>query len=176
MPILTNNLGFPRIGENRELKKATEAYWQGDLNEAQLLAGAAAIRKRNWLLQRETGIDLIPSNDFSLYDQMLDMCCLLGAVPERFGRAGQRVGLETLFAMARGVEGTEAAAGTAPLEMTKWFDTNYHYLVPEFHRGQRFRVACGKVFDEFEEASRLGILTKPVLVGPLSFLLLGKGK
>ena len=95
MSILTNNLGFPRIGAQRELKKATEAFWKGDLAEAQLLAAAAAIRKENWLLQREKGIDLIPSNDFSLYDQMLDMCCLLGAVPERFGRAGDEIGLKT---------------------------------------------------------------------------------
>ena len=90
MTILTNNLGFPRIGAQRELKKATEAYWKGDITEAQLLAAAAALRKENWRLQREKGIDLIPSNDFSLYDQMLDMCCLLGAIPERFGRTGAR--------------------------------------------------------------------------------------
>lgn len=171
MAILTNNLGFPRIGAQRELKAATEAYWKGDLAEAQLLAAAAALREQNWRLQREKGIDLIPANDFSLYDQMLDMCCLLGAVPERFGRTSEQVDLKTYFAMARG-----ASTGIAPLEMTKWFDTNYHYLVPELHRGQRFRVADSKVFDEFAEARRLGIRTKPVLIGPLSFLLLGKGK
>jgi 5-methyltetrahydropteroyltriglutamate--homocysteine methyltransferase len=176
MAILTNNLGFPRIGARRELKTATEAYWQGDLPAAQLLAAAAALRKENWLLQREKGIDLIPSNDFSLYDQMLDMCCLLGAVPERFDHASERASLETYFAMARGNAEPGASADIAPLEMTKWFDTNYHYLIPELHRGQHFRVAGDKVFDEFAEARRFGILTKPVLVGPLSFLLLGKGK
>ncbi len=176
MAILTNNLGFPRIGENRELKKATESFWKGDLSETQLLRSAAQIRQKNWLLQSAKGIDLIPSNDFSLYDQMLDMCCTLGAVPERFGFSGGRVDLDTFFAMARGIEGSGSATGIAPLEMTKWFDTNYHYLVPEFHRGQRFGVSVTKAFDEFEEARRLGILTKPVLIGPVSFLLLGKGK
>jgi 5-methyltetrahydropteroyltriglutamate--homocysteine methyltransferase len=168
--MLRNNLGFPRIGAQRELKKATESFWKGGLAKEQLLRCGAEIRQRNWLLQREKGIDLIPCNDFSLYDQMLDMCCLLGAVPERFGWRGGPLGLDTYFAMARGVQ------GTAPLEMTKWFDTNYHYLVPEFHRGQRFQISFGKVFEEFEEARRLGIMTKPVLVGPLSFLLLGKTK
>jgi 5-methyltetrahydropteroyltriglutamate--homocysteine methyltransferase len=176
MAILTNNLGFPRIGENRELKKAAESFWRGDLTEAQLLQIAAEIRKKNWLLQSGRGIDLIPSNDFSLYDQVLDMCCTLGAVPDRFLLSAGRVDLDTFFAMARGVEGTGSSGGIAPLEMTKWFDTNYHYLVPEFHRSQRFSVSFTKAFDEFEEAKRLGIVTKPVFIGPLSFLILGKGK
>jgi 5-methyltetrahydropteroyltriglutamate--homocysteine methyltransferase len=174
--MLRNNLGFPRIGDNRQLKKATESFWRGDLTEAQLVRVAAQIREKNWLLQMEKGIDLIPSNDFSLYDSMLDMCCTLGAVPERFGWSAQTVGLDTYFAMARGVKSAEAQGGTAPLEMTKWFDTNYHYLVPEFHRRQRFRLSFTKALDEFEEARRLGVVTKPVLIGPLSFLLLGKGK
>jgi 5-methyltetrahydropteroyltriglutamate--homocysteine methyltransferase len=176
MAMMRNNLGFPRIGENRELKKATESFWKGNLTEAQLLRSAAQIREKNWLLQLEKGIDLIPSNDFSLYDSMLDMCCTLGVVPERFGWTGGTVGLDIYFAMARGVEGAALQGCTAPLEMTKWFDTNYHYLVPEFHRRQRFRLSFLKALDEFEEAKRLGIVTKPVLIGPVSFLILGKGK
>ncbi|MBE0596273.1 MAG: 5-methyltetrahydropteroyltriglutamate--homocysteine S-methyltransferase [Desulfuromonadales bacterium] len=176
MGMRTNNLGFPRIGENRELKKATEAFWKRDITAAQLLQRAARIRENNWLLQAGMGIDLIPSNDFSLYDSMLDMCCTLGAVPDRFGWSGGAVGLDTYFAMARGVEGAEPHGGTPPLEMTKWFDTNYHYLVPEFHRRQRFRLSLTKALDEFEEGRRLGTLTKPVLIGPVSFLALGKEK
>ena len=176
MPILTNNLGFPRIGAHRELKKATEAYWKGELSVAALGQRAAEIRRDNWQLQKDKGIDLIPANDFSLYDQMLDMCCTLGAVPERFDWSGGEVGLETYFAMARGGRQQGGAKNAAPLEMTKWFDTNYHYLVPEFHPGQNFRLAFSKPLAEYAEAREQGIETKPVLIGPLSFLLLGKEK
>ncbi len=176
MAILTNNLGFPRIGENRELKKATEAFWKGTLAEEELRQCAADIRRKNWQRQKEKGIDLIPSNDFSLYDQMLDMCCVLGAVPERFGWSGGQVGCDTYFAMARGVQQEDPPRGVPALEMTKWFDTNYHYLVPEFHRDQEFCLSFNKTLDEFAEAMKLGIKTKPVLIGPLSFLILGKEK
>jgi 5-methyltetrahydropteroyltriglutamate--homocysteine methyltransferase len=176
MSILTHNLGFPRIGGHRELKKATESFWKGDLSSADLLQIAAGIRRDNWKLQKARGIDLIPSNDFSLYDQMLDMCCVLGAVPDRFGGTDAEVGLDTYFAMARGRQGEGAADRADPLEMTKWFDTNYHYLVPEFHRGQTFRLSFSKPLAEYAEAKEWGIETKSVLIGPLSFLLLGKEK
>ena len=124
------NLGFPRIGAHRELKKALELYWKGESDAATLLATGAELRARHWRLQQQAGIDVIPSNDFSFYDHVLDMTAALGAVPPRF--AGIADPLALYFAMARGT--AEAPA----MEMTKWFDTNYHYLVPEFQRRQRF--------------------------------------
>lgn len=177
--LLTNNLGFPRIGRQRELKRATESYWKGDIEKAALLKAAAAIRKENWILQAEAGIDLIPSNDFSFYDQVLDTAAMVGAVPERFGWGGGEVGLDLYFRMARGVQEKEAGeAGSAAqaMEMTKWFDTNYHYIVPEFHAGQTFKRSTNKPVDEFKEALVQGVKTKPVLLGPISFLLLGKSR
>jgi 5-methyltetrahydropteroyltriglutamate--homocysteine methyltransferase len=180
MKILTHNLGFPRIGLRRELKKALESYWAGRSTAAELLDAGKQIRQQNWLLQKKAGIDLIPSNDFSFYDQVLDTCALVGAIPRRFESTG-RVSLETYFAMARG-QGTPESpfpqtariGSVQPMEMTKWFDTNYHYLVPEFHAGQEFYPTSRKPMDEFLEAQRLGIETMPVLLGPVSFLLLGK--
>jgi len=180
MKVLTHNLGFPRIGLKRELKRALESFWSGKTNEADLRAVAKAIRQNNWLLQKSAGIDLIPSNDFSLYDHVLDTAALVGAVPGRFHWHGGEVGLRTYFAMARGVESAPACAhcgagGVAgAMEMTKWFDTNYHYLVPELHAGQTFQLASAKPLDEFSEARALGIQTVPVLLGPVSFLLLSK--
>jgi 5-methyltetrahydropteroyltriglutamate--homocysteine methyltransferase len=169
---LSHNLGFPRIGARRELKQATEAYWRGERSREELLATAAELRRRHWLLQRDAGIDLIPSNDFSLYDHVLDACALVGAVPERYRWAGEQVDLETYFAMARGSQhnGLDVTA----MEMTKWFDTNYHYIVPELTPEMGFRLATRKPLEEFQEAMALGIRTRPVLLGPLSFLLLGK--
>jgi 5-methyltetrahydropteroyltriglutamate--homocysteine methyltransferase len=165
---LSHNLGFPRIGARRELKQATEAYWRGERSREELLATAAELRRRHWLLQRDAGIDLIPSNDFSLYDHVLDACALVGAVPERYRWAGEQVDLETYFAMARG--GTDVTA----MEMTKWFDTNYHFIVPELTPEMSFRLATRKPLEELQEAMALGIPTRPVLLGPLTFLLLGK--
>ena len=175
MKIITHNLGFPRIGPRRELKRTLESHWVGRITEAQLLAVAKSIRRENWLCQKAGGIDLIPSNDFSLYDHVLDMCALVGAVPDRFLRTGGDIDLATYFAMARGTALSGGPAGPA-LEMTKWFDTNYHYLVPELHPQQTFRLASTKPFDEFNEARALGIETVPVLLGPISFLLLGKAR
>ncbi|BAS27809.1 5-methyltetrahydropteroyltriglutamate--homocysteine methyltransferase [Limnochorda pilosa] len=188
---VAGNLGFPRIGAGRELKRATEAYWKGELGEDALLAVGRELRLRHWGLQRDAGLGAIPSNDFSFYDQVLDMACVVGAVPERFGWEGGPVPLATAFAMARGVSGpTRGAggevrpgteAGVAPsgvpaMEMTKWFDTNYHYIVPELHRGQRFELASKKPVDEFREAREAGFDTRPVLIGPVSLLLLGKAR
>jgi 5-methyltetrahydropteroyltriglutamate--homocysteine methyltransferase len=186
------NLGFPRIGIKRELKQATEAYWKGGIDASALLATGAELRARHWKLQRDAGIAVIPSNDFSFYDQMLDMTAAVGAVPSRFiddasrrpthatgtaraamEQAAQGAGhseLDLYFAMARGTKDAPA------MEMTKWFDTNYHYIVPEFHKGQTFRLSSRKAIEEFKEAKALGIDTRPVLIGPVTYLMLGKVK
>jgi 5-methyltetrahydropteroyltriglutamate--homocysteine methyltransferase len=173
--IKTKALGYPRIGQDRQLKKATESYWKGETTLNVLKAAGAQIRKDNWLKQKQAGIDHIPSNDFSFYDQMLDMSCLLGNVPARFGWDGKTVGLDTLFFMARGLRPGSSAKPTTACEMTKWFDTNYHYIVPEFSASTKFTLSSPKVFDEFKEAKDLGIETVPVLIGPGTYLLLGKG-
>lgn len=175
--IRTQNLGYPRIGANRELKRVVEAYWQSRCGEEELHAEAARLRAAHWQKQKEAGIDLIPSNDFSNYDQMLDTAVLVGAVPARFKQAGSNVDTATYFKMARGERSDDCACGHAPavaMEMTKWFDTNYHYLVPELSPEMTFRLSSSKPFDEFAEALALGMKTKPVLIGPLTFLLLGK--
>ena len=162
---LSNVSGFPRIGRNRELKFATEGYWRGETSADELAATAKAIRVENWKLMQDAGIDLIPSNDFSYYDQVLDTIALVGAVPERYGWDGGQVDLDTYFAMARGRQ-TDGVDVTA-MEMTKWFDTNYHYLVPELGPDTRFSLSSSKPFDEHAEAmEELGIDTVPVLIGP----------
>jgi 5-methyltetrahydropteroyltriglutamate--homocysteine methyltransferase len=171
----TNNLGYPRIGSNRELKKANELYWANKISAEDLLATAARIRKQNWQLQADNGIDLIPSNDFSLYDQVLDLTLTVGAIPKRYQEfARTNNSLDLYFAMARGAqkEGQDVVA----MEMTKWFDTNYHYIVPEFTKNQKFELFSTKIVAEFIEAKKIGIITKPVLIGPVSYLLLGKEK
>jgi 5-methyltetrahydropteroyltriglutamate--homocysteine methyltransferase len=170
---LSNVAGFPRIGPQRELKFATEGYWRGDVPEGELLDVAKRIRVDNWRFMQEAGVDLIPSNDFSLYDHVLDAIALLGAVPERYGHAGGEVDLETYFAMARGRQ--DGGVDVTAMEMTKWFDTNYHYIVPELGPQTTFSLSSRKPFDEHAEAmEELGIDTVPVIVGPVSFLLLGK--
>jgi 5-methyltetrahydropteroyltriglutamate--homocysteine methyltransferase len=170
----THNLGFPRIGARRELKFATERYWKGEITQEELLELGKVLRARHWQQQIDAGIDLIPVGDFSWYDQVLDHSAMLGVVPQRFGWDGDSVDLDTQFRMARGraPSGTPAAA----CEMTKWFDTNYHYLVPEFYPGQSFRLSSDKLFEEVEEAQSLGVPVKPVLIGPLTYLWLGKTK
>ncbi|HAU31018.1 MAG TPA: 5-methyltetrahydropteroyltriglutamate--homocysteine S-methyltransferase [Desulfotomaculum sp.] len=165
---ISANLGFPRIGVKRELKHAIEQYWTGIISEQELKRTAAELRQKHWKLQRDHGILHIPSNDFSLYDHVLDTAVMVGAVPPRYGWQGETVSLSTYFAMARGTSDVTA------MELTKWFDTNYHYIVPEFHAGQTFCLASAKPIDEFKEALALGILTRPVILGPVSFLMLGK--
>jgi len=183
--IKTHNLGYPRIGEQRELKKATEAYWKGTLSLEELLATGKTLRETNWKKQRSAGIDLIPVNEFSFYDQMLDMSCLLGNVPSRFGWQGSQTDLETAFTIARGTRSGASPVedekhchtcqtSTFASEMTKWFDTNYHYIVPEFRADTKFALSSTKVFDEFAEAKALGINAKPVIIGPVTYLSLGK--
>jgi 5-methyltetrahydropteroyltriglutamate--homocysteine methyltransferase len=172
--VLATNLGYPRIGPDRELKKELEAYWAGRIPASDLLEGARTLRRAAWELQRDAGIVHVPSNDFSLYDHVLDTVALVGAVPDRFGWTGEGVDLETYFAMARGTSARSGSGGAQAMEMTKWFDTNYHYLVPEVDEGTELHLTSTKPMDEFAEAAALGIHTRPVLLGPLTFLALGK--
>ena len=178
---VATNLGYPRIGTGRELKRAVESYWAGDTSEDELRETARSLRERHWKLQKEQGLDHIPSNDFSFYDQMLDTAAMVGAVPPRFGWSGSEIDLATYFAMARGTQEKELraqgeGAGAQAMEMTKWFDTNYHYLVPEFYPEQQFELAWDKPVDAFLEAKEHGLHTRPVLIGPVTFLLLGKAQ
>ena len=167
------SIGYPRIGPKRELKVALENFWKSDISEAELQTVAKDLRSKNWQTQKENGVDLISSNDFSFYDQVLDTICLLGAIPKRYKWDGKEVSLKTYFAMARGSQTSELDAPA--LEMTKWFDTNYHYLVPELSKDQAFKLSTNKPFEEFKEAKKFGFNTKPIILGPLSFLLLAKG-
>lgn len=175
--MLAHNLGYPRVGSRRELKKACEQFWVGNINRDALQKVARQVRHENWETQQSAGIGLIPSNDFSLYDQVLDTSLMVGAIPERYnqlvdGKSNNE--LDLYFAMARGVqrEGIDIQA----MEMTKWFDTNYHYIVPEFVKNQKFNRYSDKVIVEFEDAKQKGLITKPVFVGPVTYLLLGKEK
>ncbi|MBN8968420.1 MAG: 5-methyltetrahydropteroyltriglutamate--homocysteine S-methyltransferase [Rhizobiales bacterium] len=180
------SLGAPRIGPRRELKIALESFWACKSDEQSLLETAAKLRADNWARQKARGITVIPSNDFSLYDQVLDTSLMVGAIPQIYGWKGGAVSLATYFAMARGAEGgAETCAhghahhtghGVPAQEMTKWFDTNYHYMVPEFSKGQTFALSSTKPVDEYREAKALGFQTRPVLVGPVTFLKLGKSK
>ncbi|HEU0025437.1 MAG TPA: hypothetical protein VFQ12_12445, partial [Thermoleophilaceae bacterium] len=161
-------LGLPRIGPDRELKFALESYWAGQSTDEDLVETARRLRAAAWRRAQTAGLDVIPSGDFSLYDHVLDTAWAVGAVPERFGGPGAE-GLEAYFAMARG------SADARPLEMTKWFDTNYHYLVPELRPGQVFRLRAERWLEQLDEAAALGVATRPVVLGPFSFLLLSKG-
>jgi 5-methyltetrahydropteroyltriglutamate--homocysteine methyltransferase len=185
MSVSVATLGFPRIGPRRELKAALESYWSGKSNADALLAVAADLRAKAWRRQRELGADIVPSNDFSLYDHVLDTSAMAGAIPAIYGWKDGSLGLDTYFAMARGAPGEgvhdgcthhhgHRHEGVPAAEMTKWFDTNYHYLVPEFTEGQRFALSSTKAVDEFLEAKSQGIVTRPVLLGPVTFLKLGK--
>lgn len=171
----THILGYPRIGSKRELKKACEQYWSGKITLDELLDVGKNIRQNNWKLQQEAGIDLIPCNDFSFYDQVLDMTLTLGAIPERYEEiALKKSETDLYFAMARGFqkEGLDITA----MEMTKWFDTNYHFIVPEFHKNQEFKLFSRKIINEFLDAKQVGINAKPVIIGLLTYILLGKEK
>ena len=162
--------GFPRIGAKRELKFLLENYWQGQIDEQALQQGARELRQRHWLLQKGAGITLSPLGDFSLYDHVLDAQILVGAIPPRFGFDAATISPEQYFQLARGNQQQPA------LEMTKWFDTNYHYLVPEWHADTRFAANPAVLLSQLAEARALGIRTKPVLIGPVSLLWLGKCK
>lgn len=173
---LAHNLGFPRIGRDRELKKAQEAFWKGELDEAGLRAVGRELRAAHWQAQKDAGIELLPVGDFAWYDQVLTHSLTFGVIPERFrGHGNAKPTLQTLFGMARGVS-AGCCGGAHAQEMTKWFDTNYHYLVPEFTADQQFELSWEQLFEEVDEAKALGHAVKPVVIGPLTYLWLGKTK
>ena len=175
----THNLGFPRIGARRELKFALESYWKGESSRAALKALGAQLRQRHW--NDQAGIDLVPVGDFAFYDQVLDMSFTLGNLPERV-RGFHGDALDNYFRVARGrsAQGAEDHAGccggVAAGEMTKWFDTNYHYIVPEFTAQTEFRLDASRLLEQLAEARAQGVKAKPVLVGPVTYLSIGKAK
>ena len=181
MTVTVATLGFPRIGPRRELKFALEKYWSGQSSETELLESAAALRAAAWARQKALGADWLPSNDFSLYDHVLDTSVMLGAIPGRYGVPDGEADLDAYFAMARGTASessgcTHSAGGLTALEMTKWFDTNYHYMVPELSAGQRLSLNASKAVGEYREAKARGYETRPVLLGPVTWLTLAKGR
>ena len=186
MSIQVSTLGFPRIGPRRALKTALENYWAGRIGAEELQSIAASLRAEAWKRQAALGADIVPSNDFSLYDHVLDTAVMVGAIPAIYGWSGGPVDLGAYFAMARGTKaaaheegcahGHGGGAGLPAMEMTKWLDTNYHYLTPEFEPGQAFALSSTKPVDEFLEAKAQGLHTRPVLLGPVSFLKLGKSR
>ena len=187
--IRTHILGFPRMGAQRELKFALERHWRGEIDAAALEEVGRELRQRHWALQHGAGMDFVTAGDFAYYDHVANHIQMLGCEPARFGFTGHEAELARYFTMARGVAAEHAhhaacgcgasvaaADGCPALEMTKWFDTNYHYLVPEFGPQTTFRLASRRLLDEVAEAQALGYAVKPVLLGPLSFLWLGKSK
>lgn len=174
MTILNHTLGFPRVGLKRELKKAQESYWAGNSTQEELLNVGRELRARHWQQQQQSGVDLVPVGDFAWYDHVLTTSLLLGNVPERHQNADGSIDLDTLFRIGRGRAPTGTPAAAA--EMTKWFNTNYHYMVPEFQQGQQFKLGWTQLLDEVDEALALGHKIKPVLLGPVTYLWLGKVK
>lgn len=174
MTILNHTLGFPRVGLKRELKKAQESYWAGNSTQEELLNVGRELRARHWQQQQQAGVDLVPVGDFAWYDHVLTTSLLLGNVPERHQNADGSIDLDTLFRIGRGRAPTGKPAAAA--EMTKWFNTNYHYMVPEFQQGQQFKLGWTQLLEEVDEALTLGHKIKPVLLGPVTYLWLGKVK
>ena len=174
MTIHNHTLGFPRIGLRRELKKAQEGYWAGTLSREELLATGRELRTRHWEQQKQAGVELLPVGDFAWYDHVLTTSLLLGNVPARHQNQDGSVDIDTLFRIGRGRAPTGEPAAAA--EMTKWFNTNYHYMVPEFSQGQAFKLTWTQLLDEVDEALALGHNVKPVLLGPVTYLWLGKVK
>ncbi|QCI19619.1 5-methyltetrahydropteroyltriglutamate--homocysteine S-methyltransferase [Buchnera aphidicola (Brevicoryne brassicae)] len=171
MVILNHTLGFPRIGWNRELKRAQEKYWSGDISLENLLSIGYEIRKKNWQRQKEFGIDYIPVGDFAWYDHVLTTSMMLGNIPERHNSFNSSIDLNCLFRIARGCSPDISAS-----EMTKWFNTNYHYIVPEFYKDKILKFSWKQILDEVDEALLLGHKVKPILLGPITYLWLGKVK
>ncbi|CAL4317783.1 5-methyltetrahydropteroyltriglutamate--homocysteine S-methyltransferase [Buchnera aphidicola] len=174
MDIINHILGFPRIGLHRELKKAQEDYWSGMISQNELLRIGSQIRLNNWKKQKTLGINLLPVGDFAWYDHVLSMSMLLGNIPDRHKNSDGSINLDTLFYIARGI-----APNRNPVlasEMTKWFDTNYHYIVPEFTQDQKFSLSWLQLFEEIDEALEKGYKIKPILIGPMTYLWLGKVK
>src|SRR6195952_3383905 len=179
MMATTHNLGFPRIGAKRELKFALESYWKGQSSLGELKSSGAQLRQRHW--NHQAALDLVPVGDFAFYDQMLDMSFTLGNLPERV-RGFHGDPLDNYFRVARGrsAHAVDAAqccgAGVAAGEMTKWFDTNYHYIVPEFSATTAFKLDASRLIEQIGEAKAQGVKFKPVIVGPVTYLWLGKTK
>jgi 5-methyltetrahydropteroyltriglutamate--homocysteine methyltransferase len=172
--VTTHNLGFPRIGARRELKFALEDYWKGLSARDELTALGAQLRQRHW--ENQSRLDFVPVGDFSFYDQMLDMSFMLGNIPDRVQRL-EGDSLDNYFRVARGRSPVDSDCSCVHAgEMTKWFDTNYHYIVPEFSAATEFRLDASRLLDQLEEARRLGVQAKPVIIGPLTYLRLGKAK
>jgi 5-methyltetrahydropteroyltriglutamate--homocysteine methyltransferase len=186
LPLSVGTLGVPRIGPRRELKTALEAYWAKRIDADALKEAARDLRSTAWARQKALGITHVPSNDFSLYDHVLDTTAMVGAVPAIYHAKPGSNDLGTYFAMARGTQAESGElgcghwhhdhghSGVPALEMTKWFDTNYHFMVPQFSRGQTFALSSTKPIDEYAEAKAIGYETRPVLIGPVTYLLLGK--
>lgn len=166
--VLALNLGFPRIGLKRELKKSLESYWKGEITRDALMQTGKELRLRHWKMQKDAGIDFVPTNDFSFYDHILDASCLFGCIPDRYDQKDP----DLYFSMARGSQ--KNGRDVIAMEMTKWFDTNYHYIVPELKKGQTFKLSTDKIFAETKEAQDAGFTPQPVLIGPISFLMLAK--
>ena len=167
-------LGLPRIGANREMKKTVESYWRKEILIVELQQIGQQIEDRNWQMQIEAGLDFVTVGDFSWYDHVLDHSALLGVIPERFVQRDKKIDLNTLFCMARGQ--APETQETTPCEMTKWFNTNYHYIVPEFTANQHFQLNTDYLFTSIDRALAKGYRVKPILLGPLSYLWLGKTK
>ncbi|MCR3755661.1 MAG: cobalamin-independent homocysteine transmethylase [Sodalis sp. Psp] len=172
MTILSHTLGFPRIGLHRELKKAQENYWSGNITQQHLLETGRELRSRHWQQQKDAGVDILPVGDFAWYDHVLNTSMMLDNVPERHRNNADDSDIDTLFRICRG----HALNNEPAAEMTKWFNTNYHYIVPEFTSGQQFRLGWTQLLDEVDEALALGHYVKPVMLGPVSYLWLGKVK
>ncbi len=170
----THILGYPRIGPKRETKKVLEKYWAGKQTLEDVLQTGKEQREYNWQVQKDAGLDLVPVNDFSFYDHILDMVLTVGAIPQRLQVLNHLDKNDLYFAMARGYQ--KEGHDIIPMEMTKWFDTNYHYIVPEFTSDQKFEYHSDKILNEFNEARSFGVNPKPVIIGPVSFLMLGKEK
>lgn len=171
MIISNHTLGFPRIGLNRELKKAQEAYWSGNIAKEDLLSTGSELRKNHWEIQKNAGIDYIPVGDFSWYDHVLNISMMLGNIPDRHLNPDKSIDLDCLFRVARGNSPNISAS-----EMTKWFNTNYHYIVPEFDKKRALNFSWKQILDETDEALSLGYKVKPILLGPITYLWLGKVK
>ena len=180
---LLSNLGYPRIGDQRQLKRALESYWSGQSSQAELLATGQQIRLNNWQEQAAAGITHVPVGDFAWYDHVLTLSATFGVIPTRHRNTDNSITIDTLFAMARGTDHSEhhdahtcCKGQSAACEMTKWFDTNYHYLVPEFEQNQGFKISYTQILDETKEALAAGFTPRPVLLGPVSYLWLGKAQ
>lgn len=169
--MLKHVLGFPRVGPRRELKKALEAYWKGVSSSDKLEEACQALRRQRWKTQANAGLSNVVTGDFSLYDHVLDITAMIGAVPTRFGNIDSKVSLDTYFKMARGDSETNAHA----MEMSKWFNTNYHYIVPEISGSIEPKLSRRAIIDETREAAAAGFTPKPVLLGPITYLSLAKG-